>query len=127
MLERELTKLAGDNWQVRPTRLFHCPTSTHVLSQEMLEISPSPASATVPTRALFGRRGSVSNASQTGEPSSATNEATLAQMEQVRLLVLGLDQRMQAREGSLVQIIQRAEGEVAKFEELRKTVLAAKT
>lgn len=93
----------------------------------MLEISASPAGATVPTRTLFRRRGSITSPPQNGEPSSTTNEATLAQMEQVRLLVLGLDQRMQAREGSLMQIIQRAEGEGAKFEELRKNALAAKT
>lgn len=127
MLERELTKLAGDNWQVRSRFIFDlCILVAHARMQDMLDISASPA-AVVPTRALLGRRGSISSSMHNSENPPTTTEATLAQIEQVRLLVLGMEQRLQSREESLTQIIQRAEGEGVRFEELRKSALATKT
>lgn len=47
-------------------------------------------------------------------------------MEQIRLLVLGMEQRMQEREEKLTKTIERAEAQELKCEVLRKEVLPAK-
>lgn len=58
--------------------------------------------------------------------SQASIEATLSQMEQIRLLVLGMEQRMQEREAKLTKTIERAEAQEVKCEALRKEVLPTK-
>jgi hypothetical protein len=58
--------------------------------------------------------------------SQAAVEATLAQMEQVRLLVLGMEQRMQEREEKLTKTVERAEAQEVKCEALRKEMLPTK-
>lgn len=58
--------------------------------------------------------------------SQASIEATLSQMEQIRLLVLGMEQRMQEREQKLTKTIERAEAQEMKCEALRKEVLPTK-
>lgn len=58
--------------------------------------------------------------------SQASIEATLSQMEQIRLLVLGMDQRMQEREEKLTKTIEHAETREVKCEALRKEVLPTK-
>lgn len=59
-------------------------------------------------------------------PSRTSVEATLSQMEQIRLLVLGMEQRMQEREEKLTKTIERAEAQEVKCEALRKEVLPTK-
>lgn len=59
-------------------------------------------------------------------PTQASAEATRAQVEQIRLLVLGMEQRMQEREEKLSKTIERAETQEIKCEELRKEVLPTK-
>jgi len=54
-------------------------------------------------------------------------EATLAQVEQVRLLVLGMEERLRVREEKLVKTVEKADQESHKFEVLRKDALSAKT
>jgi hypothetical protein len=54
-------------------------------------------------------------------------EATMAQVEQVRLLVLGMEERLRLREEKLVKTMEKADQESHKFEVLRKDALAAKT
>jgi hypothetical protein len=49
-------------------------------------------------------------------------EATKAYVEQVRLLVLGMEQRLQAREAKLMKTVEYAEGESTKYEEAKKQV-----
>ena len=56
--------------------------------------------------------------------SSTTAESTLAHVEQVRLLILGMEQRLQLREEKLVKSIEKAEAEGSKFEEIRKQVMS---
>lgn len=51
----------------------------------------------------------------------------MAQVEQMRLLILGMQQRLQTREETLTKAIERAEGEGMKFEELRRSMLSAKS
>jgi hypothetical protein len=58
-------------------------------------------------------------------PSNETTKATLLHIEQVRLLILGMEQRLQVREQKLVKSVQRAEREGGRFEELRKEVLSS--
>lgn len=66
----------------------------------------------------------------TGDPAEANDalieqqRATLAHIEQVRMLILGMEQRLQTREEKLVLTVEKAEMEGIKFEELRKGVMA---
>lgn len=50
-------------------------------------------------------------------------EANRAYIEQVRLLILGMEQRLQNREERLLKNIEKAEAEGAKFENMRKQIL----
>ena len=43
----------------------------------------------------------------------------LAQIEQVRMLILGMEQRLQVREEKLIKTVERAEDEGRRFEALR--------
>lgn len=99
----------------------------------MLDIGP--ASATVVARvmgtSLLHRATATppppSEASDSSPAASqASIEATLSQMEQIRLLVLGMEQRMQEREQKLTKTIERAEVQEVKCETLRKEVLPTK-
>jgi len=48
----------------------------------------------------------------------------LAHVEQVRLLVLGMEQRLQTREEQLTRTIEKAESESHRFEEARQEIAA---
>ncbi|VDB84282.1 unnamed protein product [Peniophora sp. CBMAI 1063] len=101
LLEKELTKIAGDNWQSN------------------LEI---PAMATP-----FAPRTAASFFQQPDAAPAAPKEgASAAQIEQVRLLILGMEQRMAAREEALKKEIARAEEEGKNFKELGRQVMSAK-
>ena len=52
-------------------------------------------------------------------------EATIAHIEQVKLMILGMDQRLESREAEITANIKRAQGESSRFEEMRKQVLSA--
>lgn len=52
-------------------------------------------------------------------------EAAIAHIEQVKLMILGMDQRLENREGEIMANIKRAQGESSRFEEMRKQVLSA--
>ncbi|TBU26861.1 hypothetical protein BD311DRAFT_761731 [Dichomitus squalens] len=105
MLERELEKLAGVNWQSN------------------LELG-TPTSAS----GFHARAASLINSGRQSSPVSsnkATNdqasvEATKAYVEQMRLMILGMEQRLQSREDKLTRHIERAEAEGARFEEVRR-------
>lgn len=47
-------------------------------------------------------------------------QQVVAHIEQVRLLILGMEQRLQLREDKLVKTVERAEGEGRRFEQLQK-------
>jgi hypothetical protein len=51
-------------------------------------------------------------------------QAMLAHIERVRLLILGMEQRLQTREEKLTKTIERAEGEGRRFEEARQEIAA---
>ncbi|KZT73413.1 hypothetical protein DAEQUDRAFT_743232 [Daedalea quercina L-15889] len=103
MLERELEKLAGANWQA----------NLNILPSITPSVAPSRPEASAPP-----------NASNDSGVTNATTEATMAHIEQVRLLILGMEQRLQSREDKLLKTIQRAESEGSRFEQ-SKQVLAA--
>ncbi|KAF7976196.1 hypothetical protein HWV62_7372 [Athelia sp. TMB] len=95
MLERELEKLAGSNWQ------------------SSLEIT-SPA----PTRSAFSTPFSTSLTSSAPQSTEAA-QATLAHIEQVRLLILGMEQRLQSREEKLEKTVEAAHAQGARLEEMQ--------
>ncbi len=49
-------------------------------------------------------------------------QATLAHIEQVRMLIMGMEQRLHTREEKLVKSVERAESEGRRFEELRSEI-----
>ncbi|THU93207.1 hypothetical protein K435DRAFT_725660 [Dendrothele bispora CBS 962.96] len=134
MLERELTKLAGENWQSNldfgPNTSFNASTvgtigtlSRHHRSNTMAmsmagAVSPSPLSS-----APISSQTPLSS-SAAGSDSSEQQQQLSAHLEQVRLLVMGMDQRLQGREDKLKQQMKKAEQESARFERLRKEVAA---
>ncbi|KAL5494612.1 hypothetical protein ACEPAI_73 [Sanghuangporus weigelae] len=159
MLERELTKLLGENWQsslnipstttnttatrsgfLRPalgdTTSFFLPQaeSTSAVNHNS---SPNPNSAFDESAAvsflgspLVGGPDSPStprqNNSQSNQIATPNNpqtlNAALAHIAQVKTLILGMEERMQARENRLTQEVSRAESETRRFEALRKEV-----
>jgi len=99
----------------------------------VLDIAPS--SSTFAARAAIGSvfsRGTPTPQSGTPDPSTsapvsqAAVEATLTQVEQIRLLVLGMEQRLQNREEKLAKTIEHAEAQETKCDALKKEVMAIK-
>ena len=62
---------------------------------------------------------------QQGEEQKKSVDAAIAHIEQVKLMILGMDQRLENREGEIMANIKRAQGESSRFEEMRKQVLSA--
>ncbi|KAF9225154.1 hypothetical protein BS17DRAFT_778224 [Gyrodon lividus] len=114
MLEQALAKLAGENWQ------------------SALDINPP--SSTFAARAVMGSSllsratppPPVDTSDSAPAASQASVEATLAQMEQIRFLVLGMEHRMQEREEKLMKTVERAEAQEVKCEALKQEMLPAK-
>ncbi|KAF8555085.1 hypothetical protein OG21DRAFT_1496559 [Imleria badia] len=115
LLEQALAKVAGENWQ---TVLDIAPSSATVAARAM--------GASLLNRTTTATPPPPSEASDSPAASQASIQATLSQMEQMRLLVLGMEQRMQEREEKLSKTIERAEAQEVKCETLRKEVLPTK-
>ena len=78
---------------------------------------------------VLGRPQSLLGADPLGHaasPTQASAEATRAQIEQIRLLILGMEQKMEEREDKLSKTVERAEAQEIKCEELRKQTFPAK-
>ena len=144
-LERELTRIAGENWQVRP---FSLAIPIHIIFnyyKANLEIAPLPSSRPImvhhqrsntigsPLTLNIGRH-SYSPSPSPRPDSRVTNRSpdhhsqlqqslNLAQIEQVRMLILGMEQRLQVREEKLIKTVERAEDEGRKFEALRSEIV----
>ncbi|KIM38202.1 hypothetical protein M413DRAFT_447953 [Hebeloma cylindrosporum] len=164
MLERELTRLAGDNWQanleVPPSSaapLRSGMNMSHVRSNTLSSItrhSPSPSPhpdsftptlSTTTTHHGMPHSSHVSRFTNSPTPyqhqhsdsnqqapqqqeqqlKEAQRLATLAQIEEMRLLILGMDQRLGAREDKLTKTLERAENEGKKYETAAAAVAAA--
>ena len=72
------------------------------------------------------RSGSIQKVPPPAQSTSSDAEATKAYMEQVRLLVLGMEQRLQAREEKLMKTVENAEAQGAKYDELKRQTVSAK-
>jgi uncharacterized protein Yka (UPF0111/DUF47 family) len=51
-------------------------------------------------------------------------DSTLTQVEQIRLLILGMEQRLQNREEKLAKTIEHAEAQEVKCDALKREVMA---
>ncbi|KAK2459551.1 hypothetical protein APHAL10511_008430 [Amanita phalloides] len=153
LLERELTRLAGENWQssldVAPcpplsTRYHHRRSSTvsSIASSIMGPPShPHSSSHAFSNSRIQDESTDMSNVSNTffSDPDSTilgasnhlegdrslhpavqSREATLAHIESIRLLVMGIEQRLQTREEKLVKTVEKAENEGKKFEAFKR-------
>ncbi len=157
LLEKELSRLAGENWQssldIAPVAPFTARRKHHrssTMSSMASSImgptsrhSPSPSPAPFSNNSkILDQSADLGNASNTffadpdstilgssGQPDDRSildgrslhpavqsREATLAHIESIRLLVLGIEQRLQTREEKLVKTVEKAENEGKKFE-----------
>ncbi|KAK0504223.1 hypothetical protein EDD18DRAFT_491371 [Armillaria luteobubalina] len=103
MLERELARLVGDNWQAT------------------LDISPN--SSFQPRATLNGHRHSPALTASDAN-GDTNNAALLARLDQIRLTVLGIEQRTMLREEKLNKNIEMAEAEARKYEDISKSLAA---
>jgi hypothetical protein len=71
-------------------------------------------------------RPSAPSASPDTRPPQQSVDATMAHIEQVRLMILGMEQRLQVREEKLVKTVEKAEKEGAKFQEMGKGLSVGK-
>ena len=145
-LERELARIAGDNWQVRfslpPSSPTAIPIHITTFYQANLEIAPLPSSRlhhrsnTIgsPLTLNIGRHSYSPSPSprpdsrvmnQSPDHSQPQQSLNLAQIEQVRMLILGMEQRLQVREEKLIKTVERAEDEGRRFEALRSEIVGA--
>ncbi|KAJ3857486.1 hypothetical protein EV368DRAFT_30111 [Lentinula lateritia] len=116
MLERELARLAGDNWQ------------------SSLDISPFPPAAigtlgrssafhqrsnTAPTNTRMDSSSTSSGQTRPGGGGGGSDPAMLAaHIEKVRLLIMGMETRISKREDHLQEMVKRAESEGRRWQEV---------
>lgn len=86
-----------------------------------MNIAPSTSSLATPRPDAPSAFSAQTDSSST----NATVEGTMAHIEQVRLLILGMEQRLQSREEKLVKTIQRAEAEGTRFEQSKQVLSAS--
>ncbi|KAF7366307.1 hypothetical protein MSAN_00886900 [Mycena sanguinolenta] len=124
MLERELARLAGENWQ---SSLDIAPATMSTLAGRSIIHQRSNTLSTMPSPVLSHAQAQGTGApsaeeSQTAAQRQQMDQATLAHIEQVRMLIMGMEQRLQTREEKLVKSVERAESEGRRFEELRSEI-----
>ena len=99
------------------------------LSAGRLDSPTRPASHSAHSRDRSSGSGPSANANsqnqQQSEQQRKSVEGTIAQIEQIKLMILGMDQRLETREAEIAANIKRAQGESSRFEEMRKQVLSA--
>ncbi|KAJ7080972.1 hypothetical protein B0H15DRAFT_855724 [Mycena belliarum] len=118
MLERELAKLAGENWQ---SALDIAPSSVPTMAGRSMLHQRSNTLASMPSPVLAHAQPNTT-ASPAEPPTAAQQHATLAHIEQVRMLIMGMEQRLQTREDKLIKSVERAESEGRRFEGLRSEI-----
>jgi hypothetical protein len=101
--------------------------------QANLEIASAGISSPLPSRTTTGLFSPPMQHATSPTPadgnlnSKASVEATMAHVEQVRLLVLGMEERLRTREEKLVKTMEKADQESHRFEVLSKDALRAKS
>lgn len=78
------------------------------------------------SRLFLGDTTTSTNAKAEGG-STASNEATLAHMEQIRAMLMGMSERLQNGEEKLQQAIERAERENSNLDDMLKEQINAST
>ncbi|KAG6898541.1 hypothetical protein C0993_006101 [Termitomyces sp. T159_Od127] len=97
-LEQALARLAGENWQ------------------SSLDIAPATYNTPASSSPSMSRRQApaVANSPENGDVS--------VRLEQIRMLILGMEQRLQIREEKLAKTIEKAESEASTFEKRHKAL-----
>ncbi|KAF7436000.1 hypothetical protein PC9H_002826 [Pleurotus ostreatus] len=117
-LERELARFAGEQWEKMlgiPTiqELMYGTKGAHSHFSDGESASPVARAAALPA-------GHARQPSRTEPPAPADRKQT--RIEDLRSLILAMEQRQDTRVGRLEQKIQEAEAEGQRFEELRKQI-----
>ncbi|KAJ7121121.1 hypothetical protein C8R44DRAFT_623160 [Mycena epipterygia] len=124
MLERELAKLAGENWQ---SALDIAPANTSMMNGRSMLHQRSNTLGSMPSPVLSHAQAQSTAAEPPGPAQRQLQleqqQATLAHIEQVRMLIMGMEQRLQTREDKLLKSVERAESEGRRFEELRSEIV----
>jgi hypothetical protein len=89
-----------------PRTILHQRSAT--LGTTITSVVPDVKASTIPT-----------NGEVVAEPSDHRHSQVAEQIQQIRMLILGMDQRLQNRQEKLDQEIKRAEKEGQRYEELR--------
>jgi len=121
MLERELARLVGENFKeilgIGPTG---SPTTTNSTFRGGLHHRSNTIASPIVSSSPFARATPPIPQSRSPTPSSKGKEdrdaQKLAQLEQLRLLILGMEQRLEVREEKLSQTVEMAESEGRKYE-----------
>ncbi|KAJ7737364.1 hypothetical protein B0H16DRAFT_1379662 [Mycena metata] len=128
MLERELARLAGENWQ---SMLEIPPAGAPTINGRSMLHQRSNTLGAMPSPVLSHAQPQNTTATPpSSEPPAAVDrqfqleqqQATLAHIEQVRMLIMGMEQRLQTREDKLVKSVERAENEGRRYEQLRSEI-----
>jgi len=123
MLERELAKLAGENWQ----SALDIPANAPTLAGRSMLHQRSNTLGSMPSPVLSHAQATPPSTEEPLNPAQRQlqfdqQQATLAHIEQVRMLIMGMEQRLQTREEKLVKSVERAESEGRRFEEMRSEI-----
>ncbi|KAJ3819137.1 hypothetical protein F5880DRAFT_1490199 [Lentinula raphanica] len=128
MLERELARLAGDNWQESLDISPLPPVSLGTLGRSSAFHQRSNTAPTT-TRMDSGHSNTTSSSSfkPTIQPSAkpSMDPALLAaHVEKIRMLIMGMETRLSKREEHLQGMVKRAENEGRRWEEVVGSVRA---
>ncbi|THH11067.1 hypothetical protein EW145_g889 [Phellinidium pouzarii] len=136
MLERELSRLAGGNWQTslnipsanntaagRSAFLRTGDTTSFFLPQAESTLAVDSTFDASSSSSFLNTSDSPSTPKPNSPPANAqTLNTAIAHIAQVRALILGMEERMQARENRLTQEVARAEGETRRLEAVRNEI-----
>jgi len=124
ILENELSKLVGDNWQAALELGPQLNTSTpSPVTRNSTPIRTSAPPIPLPLSLHSRTRSASQSQSLGGTQSPPGNDAAMdvlrTQMEQVRLLILGMDKRLSEREERLDEVIEQATKEGKKVKQMK--------
>lgn len=100
MLERELARLAGENWQ----------------SNLNLDLPHNSSAVSLSLKAPQRSAGSTS------QDSSADSVVTAEMLEKVKLLVMGMERRLEIRKEKLTTAMAEAKTEAQKYDDLTRAL-----
>ncbi|KAF4584850.1 hypothetical protein EYR40_001666 [Pleurotus pulmonarius] len=116
-LERELSRFAGEQWE----KMLGIPTIQELMYGTKTSHFGDAESASPVARATALPSGHGRQASRTEHP-APTESRKQTRIEDLRSLILAMEQRQETRMGKLEQKIQEADAEGQRFEQLRKQI-----